>query len=104
LPIATSDQPVTSPNKYRRDADDFATDMRARQATPSVDQGTELSGTTQNLDDQIIIQAQGAATRLIAGASWQDWSAVARAYQIARNRAQYEAGTNQPKGANIRQP
>jgi hypothetical protein len=76
-------------SKRRDDADDFAAALMQ----------TELSRTTQNSDNQIIARAQEAASRLIAGASWQDWVAVGRALQIGRAHAMYEAGTNEPKGS-----
>ena len=108
---ATNDQAPARPQHKKRDADAFAADIRARQATPAVEQPElsrttqnsddqpELSGTTQNSDDQVIARAQEAASRLIAGASYQDWVTVGRALLIGRAHSMYEAGTNKPQGS-----
>jgi hypothetical protein len=89
----------STPNKTRTPAD-FAAELQARQATPTVgQQQPELSRTTQISDDLVITRAQEAASRLIANASWQDWVSVGRALQIGRAHAMYEAGTNVPKGS-----
>ena len=97
---ATNDQAPARPQHKKRDADAFAADIRARQAAPTVDQQPpELSGTTQNSDDQVIARAQEAAGRLIAGASYQDWITVGRALLIGRAHSMYEAGTNKPQGS-----
>jgi hypothetical protein len=89
---------ATASHAHRRDADDFRRDMQARQAAPVVEQ-TGLSRTTQNSDDQVIARAQEAASRLIAGASYQDWVTVGRALLIGRAHSMYEAGTNKPQGS-----
>jgi hypothetical protein len=86
----------STPNK-RRTEDDFAAEMRARQAARQQQSG--LSGTTQTADDQVIARAQEAACRLIAGASYQDWVMVGRALLIGRAHSMYEAGTNKPQGS-----
>jgi hypothetical protein len=62
-------------------------------------QQPELSGTTQNSDDHVIARAQEAASRLIAGASYQDWITVGRALLIGRAHSMYEAGINKPEGS-----
>jgi hypothetical protein len=103
MQTGTTNQPTASSGGYphRRDADDFAAEMRARQAAPTADQQQqpELSGTTQTSDDQVIARAQEAAGRLITGAAYQDWITVGRALQIGSAHSMYEAGTNKPQGS-----
>ena len=119
---ATNDQAPARPQHKKRDADDFAADIRARQAAPAIEQtglndtartaddfaadtahaqlqhDDGLNRTTHPTNDQIIAQAHEAAERLIAGHEWQDWVAVGRALRIGRSHALYEAGTNKPEG------
>jgi hypothetical protein len=85
--------------RHRRDADDFAADIRAKKAAEATDvQPDGLHGATHDPDAQVIELAQAAANRLIAGAAWEDWVAVGRALLVGCTAAMREAHVNKPEG------
>src|SRR5262245_14490065 len=71
--------------------------MQARQAAPTVDQH-ELHDAGHTDDDQIVLDAQKAAERLITGPAWNDWVTLGRAAQVGRTEAMREAHVNRPEG------
>ena len=94
---ATNDRAPARPQYKKRDADAFAAYIRARQVAPTVGQH-ELHNATHVDDDQIVLDAQKAAERLITGAAWNDWVTLGRAARVGRTEAMREAHVNRPEG------
>jgi hypothetical protein len=90
--ITSSD--TASSHHHRRDADDFAREIKARKATEQ----DELSQDNPSSDINVINAAQEAAHRLLTGQAWQDWVAVGRALLVGRTEAMRTANTNKPTG------
>ena len=71
-----------------------------RQDNDEIAPEEELSRTTPDDDQTIIRLGREAASRLHEGAGkvFDDWLALARAFEIGSNRAMHRAGTNRPRG------
>jgi hypothetical protein len=79
----------------RRTPDDFRAEINARHHDQQHGDGLTQHNPS---DSDIIREAQEAAHRLVAGQSWEDWKAVARALQVVRTQSMAEANTNKPEG------
>jgi hypothetical protein len=73
----------------RRTEDHLVREMAARH---------QMTGSSDELADEMITRGNEAAERLLTGNAWQDWVTVGRAVAVGRVDAMRRAHTNEPSG------